>query len=134
MMTPELELVRSGAITAEQYVEAVERQAEETTPLGQVAIEAGLLSAREVFEVLYRQRADKDHRFGDIAIELGYLDRSQIALLLLEQSERRRSIVQHLKEMGALPSAETCVPTESYDTYSISTSSSSLDAAAVAIV
>ena len=80
-MKPELELVHTGRITPAQYVEAITRQTEETTPLGQVAIEAGLLTPREVFEVLHRQRTEPSRRFGDIAVGLGYLNRSQVALL-----------------------------------------------------
>lgn len=133
-MKPELELVRTGVITPQQYVEAIQRQTEETTPLGQIAIEAGLMTAREVFEVLHRQRTDGRRRFGDLAIELGYLDRGQVALLLLEQLERRRSVMSHLQEMGVLPALESLdddtIEAGPYDVFS----NTSAEAAALAMV
>lgn len=105
-MKPELELIRSGAISAEQYIEALERQQAETSPLGQVAIEEGVLSPRDVFEILHTQRLYQDRRFGDLAVQLGKLKRPDVALLLLEQLEQRRPILQHLVELGALSSEE----------------------------
>ncbi|TWT48661.1 hypothetical protein [Botrimarina hoheduenensis] len=101
-MKPEIELLQSGAITPEQYIAAARRQEQETIPLGQLAIEEGHLSAREVFEILHTQRQESHQRFGDIAVRLGYLERSQVAMLLLRQLEQRRSMIDLLVEMGVV--------------------------------
>jgi len=100
-MDIELELVRSGTVPAEAFVEAIARQREERPPLGQLAIEEGLLSSREAFELLRLLRGS-GRRFGELAVERGALTRLQVAELLLLQADRQRPLVDHLMELGAL--------------------------------
>ena len=97
----ELALVRSGEVPAEQYVEALILQQEERLPLGQIALETGVLSVRQVREILQAQ-GDTQERFGEVALAKGYIDRRDLAELLMVQNERQRPILKHLVELGAL--------------------------------
>ncbi|MEO0530979.1 MAG: hypothetical protein AAF266_10455 [Planctomycetota bacterium] len=101
-MRIELALVQSGVISADDYVVALARHDDERPPMGQVAIEEGVLGAREVLDVLRTQARDPKRRFGEVAIEKGYLAVEQVATLLMRQQERQRPVIDHLVELGRL--------------------------------
>ena len=101
-MDPELALVRHGLITADDYVEALFRRDNERPRMGQVAIEEGLLTARQVLDILNQQYARPGRRFGEIAIETGGLSQAQIDDLLDAQKGRQRPVIDHLIEMGCV--------------------------------
>jgi hypothetical protein len=96
----ELSLVRSGLVSADDYVEALGRREEERPPLGQVAIEEGLLGVRQVLDVIRTQHVEPERRFGEVAVDKGYLTTSQVATLLMLQQERQRPVIDHLVELG----------------------------------
>lgn len=99
-----LHLKQSGVITAEQLVSAIETQLGTLVPIGQLALEEGTLSARQIFDVLHAQNNAPSVRFGDLAIELGLLTRDDVMRLLMIQADRRRPIVDILVEQGVLTS------------------------------
>ena len=97
-----LYLKNKSIITAEQLVAALEMQHEKLAPIGQLAMEEGVLSARSVFKVL-RCQSDLPHeRFGDVAVELGLMTRRELELLLALQASRKPSLVDFLVRHGAL--------------------------------
>jgi len=97
-----LYLKNKGIITAEQLVAALEVQHDRLTPIGQLAMEEGILSARNVFKVL-RCQSDLPHeRFGDMAVELGLMTRDQLELLLAVQASRKPPLLDILIRQGAL--------------------------------
>jgi hypothetical protein len=102
----ELSLVRSGLVSADDYVEALGRREEERPPLGQVAIEEGLLGVRQVLDVIRTQHVEPERRFGEVAIDKGYLTTSQVATLLMLQQERQRPVIDHLVELGRVSHEE----------------------------
>lgn len=97
-----LYLVRRGLVKPADLVAALEKQQRELPRLGQIAIEEGMLSVREVFQVLHHLGPLAEERFGERAIELGLLKRQEVAELLLIQSERCRPVSEILVERGAL--------------------------------
>lgn len=101
-MQLELALVQSGVISADDYVEAITRRDQERPPLGQIAIEEGLLSAIQVLDILRVQRSNPTRRFGDLAVQKGFLETRQVASLLMVQKERERPVIEHLVELGSL--------------------------------
>ncbi len=101
-MQIELALVQTGVISADDYVAALARRDQERPPLGQVAIEQGVMTATHVLDVLRFQIAEPTRRFGELAVERGYLDSHQVAALLMEQQERQRPVIEHLVELGRL--------------------------------
>ncbi|MEZ6070728.1 MAG: hypothetical protein R3C10_10755 [Pirellulales bacterium] len=91
-------MVRTGALSAEDFAEAVWRHFESRPPLGELAAKHGLLSMKQVFAVLEKQADDKCP-FGQTSIELGLLSKEQVDELLLLQAEMAipvREIVDEL--------------------------------------
>ena len=101
-----LYLKNKGLITAEQLVAAIEVQHDKLTPIGQLAIEEGVLSARNVFKVL-RCQSDLPHeRFGGVAVELGLMTRDQLEQLLTLQASRKPPLLEILIRQGAVSTAQ----------------------------
>jgi hypothetical protein len=101
-----LHLKRLGLITAEQLVEALETQQNTLAPIGQLALEEGILSARDIFDVLQAQNAAPNERFGDLAIEMGLMKRDDLMRLLMIQADRKRPISEILVAQGAITADE----------------------------
>ena len=80
-----LHLKKSGVISAEQLVAAVEVQLSTLVPIGQLALEEGILSARDIFNILRAQSDAPNVRFGDLAIEMGLMTRDDVMRLLMIQ-------------------------------------------------
>lgn len=85
-----LYLKKKGIISAEQFVAALEAQLETLPPIGQLALEEGIISPRDIFNVLQAQRRSPDVRFGDLAIEMGLMTRNELMRLLMIQADRKR--------------------------------------------
>jgi len=94
-------LAKSGKISAESFVEAVWSHFRSRPPLGEVAIKAGLLNMKQLFEVLEHQ-AEHGGPFGESAVELGYLTHVQLAETLLKQEEIAMTTEDILINMGEL--------------------------------
>ena len=101
-----LYLLNRELITADQLIQALKKQEEDLPPFGQLAIEEGMLSVRDVFKVLRVQSDFALEQFGQTAIDLDLLDRQQVAELLLLQSDRKRTLSDVLVEIGAVNEAE----------------------------
>lgn len=78
-------LLRKGAVTPEQLTDAITKVSTSRIKLGTLAIHAGIMAASEVDEVCFLQTRE-DKRFGEIAIERGYLTDDQVRDLLNSQS------------------------------------------------
>ena len=97
-----LHLTKKGIISADQLVAALEVQMNTLVPIGQLALEEGMLSARDIFDVLRAQSDSPTERFGDLAIELGLLTRDDVMRLLMIQADRKRPITEILVGQGVL--------------------------------
>jgi hypothetical protein len=97
-----LYLHRKGIITAEQFVAALEAQTRCLVRIGQLALEEGMLSARDVFDVLRAQHHAPRERFGELAIEMGLLTRDDLTRLLMIQSDRKIPLEEVLVRQGVL--------------------------------
>jgi len=95
-------LVQQGVITADQLVAALEIQQQRSVPLGQLAIEECLMSARDVFRVLQSQREHPRDRFGEIAVDLGLITYDELQRLLMLQMNRKPALVDVLVRQGVL--------------------------------
>jgi hypothetical protein len=96
-----IHLVRAGALTAEDFVDVLERQCRARPTLGELAIQTRKLSMREVFAILSAQ-AGSHKQFGEIAVQQGYLTRTELTDLLALQTERSRPLFEIVREMGLL--------------------------------
>ena len=95
-------LKKKGVITAEQLVGALEVQLKRLTPIGQLALEEGIISPRNIFEVLRAQGQKPNVRFGDLAIEMGLMNRKDLMRLLMLQEDRKRAMSEILLAQGVL--------------------------------
>lgn len=97
-----LYLKQQGVISSAQLVAAIEAQLKSLTRIGQIALEEGLLSPRNVFDVLRAQSESPYKRFGEVAIELGLMTRDELLKLLVIQADRRPQIADVLVHQGVL--------------------------------
>jgi hypothetical protein len=97
-----LYLKRKGIITAEQLVAAIEAQLDTLVPIGQIALEEGILSAQDIFTILRAQSDSPHERFGELAIELGLMTREELMRLLMLQTDRKRPLAEILVRQGVL--------------------------------
>lgn len=97
-----LYLHRKGVISAAQLVAALEVQVKGLVPIGQLALEAGILTAKDVFTVLRGQNDAPQERFGEVAIELRLMSRDELMRLLMTQSDRKRPLSEILIEQRVL--------------------------------
>jgi hypothetical protein len=101
-----LHLKKSGVISAEQLVAALEAQLSTLVPIGQLALEEGMLAPRDVFNVLRAQREAPNELFGDLAVEMGLLTRDEVMQLLMIQADRKRAIGEILVRQGVLTESQ----------------------------
>jgi hypothetical protein len=101
-----LHLKNQGVISAEQLVAALEVQLKRLVPIGQLALEEGMLSARDIFNVLQAQRSSPDVRFGDMAVEMGLMTRDDVMRLLMIQADRRMPVAEILVAEGILSKSQ----------------------------
>src|SRR4051812_20226168 len=97
-----LHLKNKGVITAEQLVAALEMQLKTLVPIGQLALEEGIISPRDIFDVLRAQRETPSVRFGELAMEMGLMTRDDLMRLLMLQSDRKRPVAEILVAQGVL--------------------------------
>jgi hypothetical protein len=102
-----LYLHRKGAITAEQLVAALEVQTRSLVRIGQLALEEGILSARDIFDVLRAQHKTPHIRFGELAIDMGLMSQQDLMRLLLIQTDRKLPLAEILVRQGVLTRRES---------------------------
>jgi hypothetical protein len=101
-----LYLKGKGIVTADQLVAALEVQQAKKVPIGQLAIEEGILTARQVFTILCSQTDAPHERFGEAAIDLGLMTREQLLKLLVLQMDRNVSLREVLIQQRAITAAQ----------------------------
>ena len=89
-------------ITGDQFAQAVRLQLERRPRIGALVISRGLLTIKQVMAVLSAQADNLERPFGELAVELGYLTREQLAELLFEQDRQAPPLGTILLELGAL--------------------------------
>ena len=97
-----LYLLKKGVISPEQFVAALEVQLESLVPIGQLALEENVLSPRDIFAVLQAQSHSPSVRFGDLAVDMGFMTRGHLMRLLMMQADRKQPLKEILIEQGAV--------------------------------
>ena len=96
-------LVEKEFVSADHLLIALERQEKSRTPLGQLAIEVGMVTAKEVLIILTEQRnSENKSKFGDIAVNKGILKREDIERLFKIQEEKAELLGNVLINIGAI--------------------------------
>ncbi len=85
-------LVRQNIIREKDLTQTLEMQKIDRIPLGQLALQKGLIDNKVLFRILSRQRKEegRNQTFGQLAIQLGYLTEEQISELLKMQIRTNR--------------------------------------------
>jgi hypothetical protein len=98
-----LYLKNKGVISAEGLIAALEYQQSRMPPVGQLALEEGVLSARQVFKILHGQSGLPHERFGEVLVHLRILSQPQVdeelAAFRIEM-ERRNVVVKRCIPRG----------------------------------
>jgi len=109
-------LVEKEFVSADHLLIALERQEKSRTPLGQLAIEVGMVSAKEVLTILTEQRnSDNKSKFGDIAVNKGILQREDIERLFKIQEEKAELLGNILINIGAISPPKLLKALREYD-------------------
>ena len=92
-------------ISASVALEAIERYVSARVPLSRLALDAGLLKMGPLLHILDEQLGESSvgdsRRFGEIAVDLGYLDEIEVEALRAAQAEVSPSFEEILNELGA---------------------------------
>ncbi len=97
-------LLARGHITLQQLIDAVRWQRAQRPPVGRIAMNWGILSANQVYEVL----SDKnpEDRFCDVAVRKGFMTGFQRLAVLGRQREMQKPIGAYFVEQGILTQDE----------------------------
>ncbi len=98
-------LLENGKLDEEQFDSCMEYIKANHVKLGLIAENEGLLT-REQADELNRLQMHSDTRFGDLAIEKGYLTESDVDFLLSQQSKPYLIFVQALEEQDFMNADE----------------------------
>ena len=90
-------LVDSGRITQQQFRAALDKMDAVRVKLGLIAVSEGFMTFAQAEEV-NRLQAICDKRFGDIAVEKGFLSDEQVGKLLKRQGDAYLAFIQALEE------------------------------------
>lgn len=94
-------LVNKGQISLEQYIQLFDELNKVRARLGLIAVHEGLMTEYQADTVNMLQ-ATLDMRFGDLAVEKGYLTEEQVKELLKKQGDPYLSLAQALENMGIM--------------------------------
>jgi hypothetical protein len=100
-LTTALRLLTRKLASPRQIQAAVDACHASRPKIGALALVEGKLKVAHVFQIL-REQATSDEYFGEIAMRLGYLDRSTLCELLWLQVERTPKLLDVLVEQGAI--------------------------------
>ena len=99
-------LIGKGKLDADKFSKLKEHLNTTRVKLGLIAVAEGMLTKQQADEVNNLQ-AVKDKRFGDIAVEMGYLSAVQVGDLLDKQGNTYLKICQALSDLDFLSLDET---------------------------
>jgi hypothetical protein len=95
-------LVEQKIIREKDLARALEIQKTDRVPLGQLAMQKGLIDNKQLFRVLSRQRKpeEKNKSFGKLAVAMQYLSQEQVETLLEQQTHTNRLLGEILVSQG----------------------------------
>jgi hypothetical protein len=95
-------LVKQNIIQDKDLTHALEIQKTDRVPLGQLAMQKGLIDNKKLFRILSRQRKpeERSKNFGKLAVEMEYLSQDQVETLLEQQTHTNRLLGEILVSQG----------------------------------
>ncbi len=107
-------LKNKGIISADQLVAALEAQLKTLPRIGQLALEEGIISPRDIFDVLRAQSETPHQRFGELAIEMGLMTRNELMRLLMIQADRKRPLEDVMVSQGIVSKQQAAAEMAEY--------------------
>ncbi len=101
-------LVAKGLVDEDVLMVALDIQRQSRRPLGQIALQTGLITKKDLLKILTEQRKELplDKSFGLIALELGILTTDQVDSLVASQSESNAMLGEILVGQDRLTKAQ----------------------------
>ncbi len=98
-------LLNQGLVKEDDLVSALDEQQQNKMPMGQMAVQKGLLDSKDLFKVLteQRKRLRDANDFGRIAMEMGMLNETQVNELVESQTTTNELLGNLLVGKGILP-------------------------------
>ena len=95
-------LVEQNIVREKDLNRALEIQKTDRVPLGQLAMQNGLIDNKKLFRILSRQRKpkEKNKSFGKLAVAMEYLSQEQVETLLERQTHTNRLLGEILVSQG----------------------------------
>jgi len=116
-------LVNKGKISIEQYYQLFEELSKVRAKLGLIAVHEGLMTEYQADTVNMLQ-SSMDMKFGDLAVEKGFLTPAQVQEMLKKQGDPYLSLAQALENMGIMRLNDLDLVMKKYQVeYELSTSS-----------
>lgn len=91
-------LVDRGVVDEGVIVSAMDLQRDDIIPIGKLAIQERMLHSRQVMMILNAQ-IDSGKLFGQIAVDLGFMDQEAVKKLLSLQQQHRPPLFDVLRQM-----------------------------------
>jgi hypothetical protein len=95
-------LVDRDAITVAQAEAARQTADTERLPIGQLLLQGGALSVKQIMTVLAVQADHPTEKFGQIAVRHGFISMKQLEEALQTQALARRHLVEVISRMGVM--------------------------------
>ncbi len=92
-------LVDQNVLDEVAALDVRDMQQQETPPIGRLAVVEGVLTMKQIFRILNAQ-GDSDRRFGELAIQMGFMKTPQLLILLDIQRTKRPGLNKIIMEMG----------------------------------
>lgn len=98
-------LLEQNLVKEDDLIFALDEQQKNKMPLGQMAVQKGLIDSKALFKVLTEQRKKTrdPNDFGSIALEMHYLNQEQVAELIGSQNTTNELLGTILVDGGYLP-------------------------------
>ena len=110
-------LLEMEFITKEQLVEALSRQLFQQTPLGRLAVETQRITMPQLFDILkYQNNESNAGQFGQIAVKLGFLSKTDLEELLWLQTRTRKRVGEILVDLVALTEDQLLRASKKFET------------------
>ena len=106
-------LVEIGQISMDEFKALIRITEEERVRLGLIAVSEGLMTEEQTRKVNKRQ-AKVDKKFGEIAVDMGYLTKEQVDYLLTKQHNEYVVFLQALEDMDLIKGEKALEIIENY--------------------
>lgn len=111
-------LLEQELVKEEDLIFALDAQQKNKMPLGQMAVQKGLIDSKALFKVLTEQRKKtrEPNDFGSIALEMHFLNEEQVNELVGSQNTTNELLGTILVDGGYLPRQQLVQALKEYNT------------------